>query len=49
MKKRLHPLPIRVRLALSLILLVLVFFLAWFCIGWAWPTRGLAYRALETG
>lgn len=48
MKKRLHPLPIRVRLALSLILLVLVFFLAWFCIGWAWPTRELAYRALET-
>ena len=48
MKKRLHPLPIRVRLALSLILLVLAFFLAWFCIGWAWPTRELAYRALET-
>ena len=48
MKQRLRPLPIRVRLALSLILLVLAFFLVWFCTGWAWPTRELAYRALET-
>lgn len=48
MKKRLRPLPIRVRLALSLLLLVLAFFLVWFCTGWAWPTRELAYRALET-
>ena len=48
MKKRLRPLPVRVRLALSLLLLVLAFFLVWFCTGWAWPTRELAYRALET-
>lgn len=48
MKKRPHPLPIRVRLVLSLILLVLAFFLAWWSTGWAWPTRELAYRALET-
>ena len=48
MKKRLRPLPVRVRLALSLLLLVLSFFLVWFCTGWAWPTRELAYRALET-
>ena len=48
MKQHLRPLPVRVRLALSLILLVLAFFLAWFCTGWAWPTRELAYRALET-
>ena len=48
MKKRLRPLPVRVRLVLSLVLLVLTFFLAWWASGWAWPTRGLAYRALET-
>lgn len=48
MKQRLRPLPVRVRLALSLLLLVLSFFLVWFCTGWAWPTRELAYRALET-
>ena len=48
MKQRLHPLPVRVRLALSLLLLVLAFFLAWWSTGWAWPTRELAYRALET-
>lgn len=48
MKQRLRPLPVRVRLALSLLLLVLAFFLVWFCTGWAWPTRELAYRALET-
>lgn len=48
MKQRLRPLPVRVRLALSLLLLVLAFFLAWWSTGWAWPTRELAYRALET-
>ena len=48
MKKCLRPLPVRVRLVLSLVLLVLTFFLAWWASGWAWPTRGLAYRALET-
>lgn len=48
MKQRLHPLPVRVRLALSLLLLVLAFFLVWLFTGWAWPTRELAYRALET-
>lgn len=47
MKQRLRPLPVRVRLALSLLLLVLTFFLAWWATGWAWPTRELAYRALE--
>ncbi|MCC2259240.1 hypothetical protein AAAT94_05370 [Intestinimonas aquisgranensis] len=48
MKKCLRPLPVRVQLVLSLVLLVLTFFLAWWASGWAWPTRGLAYRALET-
>lgn len=48
MKQSLRPLPVRVRLVLSLLLLVLTFFLAWWATGWAWPTRELAYRALET-
>ncbi len=48
MKTPKRPLPIRVRLTLSLILLVLTFFLSWWSTGWAWPTRELAYRALET-
>lgn len=48
MKQRPRPLSIRVRLALSLLLLVLTFFLDWWATGWAWPTRELAYRALET-
>lgn len=48
MKQSLRPLPVRVRLVLSLLLLVLAFFLAWWATGWAWPTRELAYRALET-
>lgn len=48
MKKFLRSLPVRARLALSLLLLVLAFFLLWWATGWAWPTRTLALRALET-
>lgn len=48
MRERLRRLSVRARLVLSLFLLILAFFLAWWAAGWAWPTRELAYRALET-